>query len=74
MWRMLAKLIWAYDILPAVDPQTGEPAVLDVDDCFDGVLRFPKPFKVQFKARNAKRESIIRQSFKEAEQFIARWE
>ena len=52
MWRIAAKMLWAFEFLELVDPQTGRVMSLDPNAHNPGVLQAPLPFKVQIKARS----------------------
>ncbi|KAL1625856.1 hypothetical protein SLS56_007175 [Neofusicoccum ribis] len=73
MWRMTAKLLWAYDIVPAVDA-AGNEVPIDVDAYEDGIINQPKPYAVQFRARSAAHEETVRREAAAAMEFLARYE
>ncbi|GME53521.1 Cytochrome p450 protein [Neofusicoccum parvum] len=73
MWRMTAKLLWAYDIVPAVDA-AGNDVPIDVDAYEDGIINQPKPYAVQFRARSAAHEETVRREAAAAMEFLARYE
>lgn len=63
----LAKILWAFEIRPALDAN-GKEEELDLsDDAFEeGMIVVPKPFKLQFVPRSPEREKIIRQEWEAA--------
>lgn len=51
-WRIVAKLIWAFEIKEPVDSKTGKPLSLDPEDYTTGLLHAPNPYEVTFKPRS----------------------
>jgi len=64
MWRIAAKLLWAFEFSPAMDPETNEPIPIDTHAYTPGTAQFPLPFKVHIKPRS---EEHIRQIRRERE-------
>lgn len=61
-WRIVSKLIWAFEIKETVDPKTGKTVTLDPEDYSNGLLHCPNPYKVIFKPRSqAHIATIIRE-------------
>ncbi|KAF1843820.1 cytochrome P450 2D18 [Cucurbitaria berberidis CBS 394.84] len=73
-WRIVGKLLWAFEIKPAVDEETGKSVNLDLDAYVDGFLMQPAPYKVRFTPRSEKHARIIQQDFKNIEDFLKKWE
>jgi cytochrome P450 len=73
MWRIAAKLLWAFEFCEPIDPLTGKIIPLDPDAYNPGILQAPLPFKVTIKPRSAKHATIIKEelggSLKFLEQF-----
>ena len=65
-WRIVAKLLWAFEILEPTDPTTGKTMPLDVDAYSNGLLHAPLPFKVTFKPRSRAHVETISRAFKGA--------
>ncbi|KAF1842792.1 cytochrome P450 76C3 [Cucurbitaria berberidis CBS 394.84] len=65
MFIVLAKVLWAFDILPPIG-QDGQEEVVDTsDDAFDpaGSTTMPKPYRVRWKVRSEKiRETILKEA------------
>ena len=74
MWRIAAKLLWAYEFAEPVDPATGETISLDVNRYNPGILQAPLPFKVQIKVRSEQHAETIRRELKGALDFLKPWE
>lgn len=66
MWRIAAKLIWAFEI--------SAPEGLDVNAYTEGVLVMPLPFKVKVKVRSEEHLATIRREFAQAEDFLKRYD
>ncbi|KIW12380.1 hypothetical protein PV08_09657 [Exophiala spinifera] len=56
---LTARLLWAFDVLPAVDKVTGQPVQYDVWNYTPTRLFGPKPFPVAFRVRSEEKEKII---------------
>ncbi|KAL6250787.1 hypothetical protein RBB50_003090 [Rhinocladiella similis] len=56
---LTARLLWAFDVLPAIDKATGQPVKYDVWNYNPARLFGPKPFPVDFKVRSEERKKII---------------
>ena len=63
----LAKLAWAYEILPPTGPD-GKEEPIDVSDAAyeDGANTVPKMYKVRFSVRNAQREKVLQEEWAQA--------
>ncbi|KAJ9627782.1 hypothetical protein H2203_002999 [Taxawa tesnikishii (nom. ined.)] len=68
LYITLSKILWAFEILPPLGDDGREEEV-DVSDAAyeDGGNTLPKPFKVRFAVRNAKKEAVLRREWEEAE-------
>lgn len=60
MWRMTAKLLWAFDIEHAVDPETGDTVPIDAEKFKEGISHSPQPFKAVFRPRSQAHVATIR--------------
>ncbi|KAF4474647.1 cytochrome P450 oxidoreductase [Fusarium agapanthi] len=74
MWRIAAKLIWAFDISEPVDPKTGKVQPLDVDAYTSSNLVCPMPFNVQMKPRSQAHVESIKREIAGAEEFLSQYE
>jgi len=52
MWRMVAKLLWSFDIEHAIDPATGDTVPIDADNFKEGISHSPRPFRAVFCPRS----------------------
>lgn len=73
LWRMIAQLLWAFQIEPAAD-ETGKPIELDIHAYSDGMVYAPKPYMVRFVPRSAKHAEVVRRVAAEAKVFLRQWE
>jgi hypothetical protein len=74
MWRIVAKLLWAFDISEPVDPVTGQVQPLDVNAFSSAILSCPLPFKVQVKPRSPQHLEVITRELGRANEFMSQWE
>ncbi|KAL2847563.1 cytochrome P450 [Aspergillus pseudoustus] len=74
MWRIAAKLLWAYEFSEPVDPITGEVIPLDVNAYNPGILQAPLPFNVQIKPRSEQHAATIKKELAGALHFLKQWE
>lgn len=56
---LTARLLWAFDVRPAVDPISGEEVKYDLWNYAPIRLFGPKPFPVQFSVRSEQRKELI---------------
>ena len=65
-----ARILWGFDFTLPID-KSGKPVVPDPEDetgtWSEGFISSPYPFNVGWKARDAKRAQVIKQSFEEAQ-------
>lgn len=62
MWRIAAKLLWAFEFAEPIDPKTSKVMHLDPNAYNPGILQAPLLFQVQVKTRsNAHIEQIKRE-------------
>ncbi|KAF5379770.1 hypothetical protein D9615_005723 [Tricholomella constricta] len=59
VWIALVRLIWAFDIIPALDAN-GVPILPDPSDCTSGMSSRPVALPVQIKPRSEKRAQLIK--------------
>ncbi|KAL1381592.1 cytochrome P450 [Phyllosticta capitalensis] len=65
MWRMTAKILWAFEVLP-VD--------VDLTRYSEGFFMFPLPYKVEFRPRSAAHVATMRREGGAAAEFLKRFE
>ncbi|EXJ82882.1 hypothetical protein A1O3_06698 [Capronia epimyces CBS 606.96] len=73
-WRIVSKLIWAFEIKEPIDPTTGKTISLDPEDYSNGLLHAPKPFKVIFKPRSQAHIDVIKREYEESMRDLAPFE
>jgi cytochrome P450 len=73
MWRIAAKLLWAFEFSEPVEPATGKMVPLDPDAYNPGVLQAPLPFKVTITPRSAKHVDIIKEELGAALKFLEQY-
>ncbi|TFK91176.1 cytochrome P450 [Polyporus arcularius HHB13444] len=70
---IFARLLWAFDIAPAVG-EDGKPVIPPDDDFVSGLITRPVPFPCAFKVRNKVVEELIVLEADRAEAEAARWD
>ncbi|OAG03879.1 cytochrome P450 oxidoreductase-like protein [Paraphaeosphaeria sporulosa] len=73
LWRLTARLLWAYSIKPELD-EKGNELEIDTDAYDDGLLCCPKPFNVRFVPRSEKHVEVIKKDFEAVEDYLKTWE
>lgn len=74
MWRIAAKLLWAFEFSEYVDPATGKRFPLDAEAYNPGILQAPLPFKIAIKPRSAEHVARIKQERDDALAFLRQYE
>lgn len=70
MWRIAAKLLWAFEFSQEVDPKTGQPIPIDTNAYTPGIAQFPMPFQVRVKPRGEDYVATIRKEKADALKFM----
>jgi hypothetical protein len=73
-WRIVARILWAFNIEPAIDERTGKPVELDLDAYIDGLIMQPAPYKVRITPRSEKHVEVIRQDYENVKDYLKKWE
>jgi hypothetical protein len=73
MWRIAAKLLWAYEISEPIDPVTRKNIPLDANKYNPGILQAPLPFKVTIKPRSKQHVATIRRELEGSLEFLKEW-
>ncbi|OHE99043.1 hypothetical protein CORC01_05733 [Colletotrichum orchidophilum] len=64
----LAKILWAFNIEPALDPNGKELPIDLSDEAYEpGINTLPKPFKTRFTPRNGRRAEVLTAEWAQAE-------
>jgi hypothetical protein len=74
MWRIMAKILWGFNIEPAIDPATGKPYHIDNDAYNPGILQAPLPFKAKITPRSQAHVDTIRREWAESADFLRKFE
>lgn len=74
MWRIAAKLLWAYEFSEPVDPASGDVIPIDENAYNAGILQAPLPFKVQIKPRSAQHAATVKKELAGSLDFLKQWE
>lgn len=74
MWRITAKLLWAFDISEPVDPVSGNVIPLDVNAYNSAILLCPLPFTVRVTPRSKEHLACIQRELDGALKFMSQWE
>lgn len=70
MWRVAAKLLWAFEFSPATDPETGKHIPLDPNNYTPGMLISPRPYKIDVKIRSQKHYETVKRELASAMEFL----
>ncbi|OCL14884.1 cytochrome P450 [Glonium stellatum] len=73
-WRMLSKILWAFQINEPTDPITGKTIPIDPEAYETGLLHAPLPFKASIKPRSSAHIDTIRREMAEARKVFVKWE
>lgn len=74
MWRIAAKLLWAFEFVEPLDPITKEVQSLEPNAYTSANLVCPLPFKVRIKARSDAHVDAIRKEIAGAEEFLSQYD
>ncbi|ORY01425.1 cytochrome P450 oxidoreductase-like protein [Clohesyomyces aquaticus] len=72
-WRVIARLLWAFKIEPAVD-DNGTECELDQDAYRDEFVHQPRDFRVTITPRSERHAQVVLEDFKAAEDVLKQWE
>ncbi|KAK5047281.1 hypothetical protein LTR84_006803 [Exophiala bonariae] len=73
MWRIAAKLLWAFEFSEYVDSKTGIKSPLDPNAYNPGILQAPLPFKIAIKPRSKEHVRRIDQEMSDAMDFLKQY-
>jgi hypothetical protein len=74
MWRIAAKLLWAFEISDPIDPATGKAIPLDINAYNSAILLCPLPFTVNVAPRSEAHLACIQRELDDALGFMSQWE
>ncbi|KAI4851001.1 cytochrome P450 [Aureobasidium sp. EXF-8845] len=64
----MARMLWAFDIEPVIDPTTGEAILPDPERLTQGIMAMPEEFEVKIVPRDKSRANLVEKEWKEAEE------
>ena len=59
----IARLLWAFDFKRAIDPQSYQEIIPDMDELTEGIFVLPKPFQANIVPRNARKTQRVREEW-----------
>lgn len=74
MWRIAAKLLWAFDFAQPVDDATGEVVQLDTEAYDNGILMMPREFRVRITPRSATHVKLVKSELAQAQDFLSQFD
>lgn len=74
MWRITAKLLWAFEFSEPIDPVTGEVQPLDPNAYTSANLVCPLPYKVNIKPRSPAHIEVIKRELKGSMEFLSQYD
>lgn len=74
MWRIVSKLLWAFDIFEPTDEATGEKIPLDANAFSSAILMCPLPFKVRVIPRSKVHMAMVEKELSNAQEIMSAWE
>lgn len=70
LFLAISRTLWAFDFKRAVDRQTGQEIVPDMNDLADGLFTAPSPFQASIVPRSVSRAALVRQYWDEASELL----
>jgi cytochrome P450 len=74
MWRIAAKLLWAFEFSEPIDPHTGKVVPIDPDAYSNGILVMAHRYKVTIKPRSEEHVKTIRADRDRALEFLKQFD
>lgn len=59
----ISRLLWAFDFKRAVDPETNQEIIPDMDELSEGIFVLPKPFQAKIVPRSAHKVQRVREEW-----------
>lgn len=63
LFLAISRLLWAFDFHRAVDPDTNEEIIPDMNNLADGVMAFPKPFPASIMPRDDRKAQAVKEEW-----------
>lgn len=74
-WRVMAQLVWAFEIKPAIGPDGKDVEIDMTSNGYDERFNLtPKKYRVQFIPRSEKHAEIVRKEYSEVTELLKQWE
>ncbi|KAF2852521.1 cytochrome P450 [Plenodomus tracheiphilus IPT5] len=67
LFLAIARVLWAFDVVPFVEEEGGRDGVPRMGDLTEGLLVQPKPFKARFVPRSRERVDVLRREWEGVE-------
>lgn len=74
MWRIVAKLMWAFNLHEPIDEDTGKTVPLDENAYTSCILVSPLPFKVLVEPRSQEVLQSVKRAKAEALDFLSQYD
>jgi cytochrome P450 len=74
MWRIAAKLLWAFEFAEPIDPTNGKIISLDTEAYSNGIIVVPHRFNIRIKPRGAAYVNKIRSELSSASDFLKQYD
>lgn len=74
MWRIAAKLLWAFDFAEPLEESTGKTIPLDSEAYNNGILMMPQPFTVGITPRSQEHVKLIKSELAHAVDFLRQYD
>ncbi|KAJ3574148.1 hypothetical protein NPX13_g4464 [Xylaria arbuscula] len=59
----MSRMLWAFDLKPAVDSKTGKEVLPDANNVVDGLFVVPQPFPASIVPRSASRAARVKEEW-----------
>lgn len=70
IYLAISRLLWAFDFRRAMDADTKQEVVPDMDDLVDGMMCFPSPFQANIVPRSAYKAQCVREEWAEVAKLL----
>ena len=64
----MSRMLWAFDIAPAIDPKTNQPIIPDQERLTQGFVCMPEEFPAKITPRSKERADRVTKEWKEAQE------
>ena len=66
----MSRILWAFNIRPAIDPSTGKEILPDPDKLTQGFVCMPEEFQAKITPRDQRRAEIVMREWREAQELL----